>query len=262
MRRGDERGVREVGEGSSDLEHPVERSQGQTQALVGSVEEGLGGGVDCHVAPESRAVQGGVGGGGGLQAITLPLDFSSSGDPGGDFCGRRPGSLTELGEAEGRHLDVEVDAIEERTGNPAAIPFDEVRRAPTGVTGIPEVTTRTGIHGGHESETRGESKARPRADDGYLAVFEGLAKRFESVPAKFRQFVEKEDSVVSQADLAGTRYGATTDQGGRRNRGMRAAEGPAVNQPPRALLGGQRMNLRHRDRFGAAQGGQIGRAHV
>ena len=55
-------------------------------------------------------------------------------------------------------------------------------------------------------------------------VFEGLAHDFEDVAGKLRQFVEEEQSVVSQGDLAGPRHDAAADESGVGDGVMRCAK--------------------------------------
>lgn len=91
-----DRGVGEVGEGAGDLEHAVEGAQGEAQALVGAVEQGLGRGVDRDVAPESGAVETGIGRSRRFRAVASYLKLAGTGDSSRDLGGGHPGALAQL----------------------------------------------------------------------------------------------------------------------------------------------------------------------
>src|SRR5712691_2428624 len=85
----------------------------------------------------------------------------------------------ELGERHAPHADLEVDAVEERAGQPALIRVDDRRRATTRADGIAEPATRARIRGGDQREERrvGDRAAGP--GDGHPSGFERLTQRLQ-----------------------------------------------------------------------------------
>src|SRR3990170_7221687 len=61
------------------------------------------------------------------------------------------GQLLEL---HARHFDVDINPIQKRTGDALLIAGHSGRRACTLTLGVPEVSTRAGVHGAHEHEVR------------------------------------------------------------------------------------------------------------
>ena len=70
-----------------------------------------------------------------------------------------------------------------------------------------------------------------RARNADAALLEGLLERLQRPTGEFRQFVEKEDAVVRQADLAGARDRAAADEGHMRDGVMRRQKRPVAEQP-------------------------------
>jgi hypothetical protein len=64
------------------------------------------------------------------------LEEAGGGDSLGDDAGGLAGAGAQLTEADGGDFDVEVDAVEERAGDAAAVALDEGRRAEAGVPWI------------------------------------------------------------------------------------------------------------------------------
>jgi hypothetical protein len=60
---------------------------------------------------------------------------------------------------DGGNFDVEIDAVEQRSGNPLAITVDLRRSAAAFAFQVAEVTARTWIHGGDEHELGWERDA-------------------------------------------------------------------------------------------------------
>src|SRR5439155_17905503 len=66
------------------------------------------------------------------------------------------GVVGERGDGHARHLDVEVDAVEERPRDARAVAVDEGWRAAAAAGVVAEVDERAGVHGGDELEGGGE----------------------------------------------------------------------------------------------------------
>ena len=101
------------------------------------------------------------------------------------------------------HFDVQVDAIEQWTGNALPITLHLHRAATAFAFQIAEVATRAGVHRRHEHELGRKSDRAGRARDGDATIFERLAQHFERRAFELRQFIEKEDAVVRDAHFAG-----------------------------------------------------------
>ena len=116
--------------------------------------------------------------------------------------------IRKFAERDRRDLDMDVDAVQERAADAAEIAFDLQRRAIALPFGIAPVSAGAGVHGRHEHQTGGKSDAAQRAGNGDTVFLEGLAEDFERAAIEFRQFVQKKDPVVGEADLAGGRRAA------------------------------------------------------
>src|SRR5439155_1261045 len=80
------------------------------------------------------------------------------------------------------HLDVEVDAVEERPRDARAVAVDEGWRAAAAAGVVAEVAARAGVHGGDELEGGGEEDGAGPARDRDAALLERLPERLERVP--------------------------------------------------------------------------------
>ena len=77
----------------------------------------------------------------------------------------------------------------------------------------PVMAARAGVHGSNQHEACRISIAGADTGNGHFAVFKRLAQRIKSLFAELGDFVEKEDAVVSQRDLARAGIMSATDQG-------------------------------------------------
>ena len=96
------------------------------------------------------------------------------------------------------NFDVEINAIEERAGDFGAVVFDLTWATAALANGISEKPARTGIEGSNEKKTGLELQGSGRAGNGHLAIFKRLTQHFESGTPIFREFIEKEDAIVSE----------------------------------------------------------------
>jgi hypothetical protein len=122
----------------------VEGAGGEAEALECVVEEPLAGGVETAVAAQVVRGHGGVDGvDGGAEASGLA--GAGGVDPRGDGGGGLAGRSAELAERDRRHLDVQVDAVEERAGDAAAVALDQRRQAGAGMTRVAKMAAGTGL---------------------------------------------------------------------------------------------------------------------
>src|SRR5262245_41060380 len=73
-----------------------------------------------------------------------------------------------------RNFNMQVDTIQERSGNAPDVLLDCNRRAFTRLLRIAEKTTRARVHRGTQHEVRRERRRMRRAADRYAALFERL----------------------------------------------------------------------------------------
>ena len=130
----------------------------------------------------------------------------------------------------GRHLDVQINAVQQRAGYFRLILANLLRRTPAGARPIAKIAAGTGIHGGHQHEFCRKTNAHGRPRNGDGSLLQRLTKRFQRVSFEFRQFVQKKHTQVSQADFAGMRHLAATHQADIGNGVMRRPERPHSNK--------------------------------
>ncbi len=109
----------------------------------------------------------------------------------------------QLVKGDGIHLYAQVDTVQQRTGNPAAVLPHGAGRAGAGMGRVAVIAALAGVHGRDQLEATGVSGASRRAADGDLAVLQRLPQNFETFAGKFRQFVQKQNAAVGKAALAG-----------------------------------------------------------
>ena len=109
---------------------------------------------------------------------------------------------------------MDVDAVNERARDSAAIFLDLQRRAFAGSLGVAQVSARTGIHGGDEHDLGRKGDDRMDSADGDVAVLQRLTDGLEDVAGELGEFVKKQDAVMGEAELAGRGDGASANEGG------------------------------------------------
>ena len=135
----------------------------------------------------------------------------------------------------GHHFEVDVDAVEEGTGNFRHVAVNRRSCAAAFLRGMIVVTAGTGVHGGDQHKIRGIIHGVSRPADGDFAVFQRLAHHFEHRPLVFGQFVQEQDAVRGKGNLAGAGEDAAADEGDARNRMVRRPEGASGDE--RAVAG-------------------------
>ena len=149
-----------------------------------------------------------------------------------------------------RHMDMNVDAVEQRPRNLPRVAFDLVRRAVAALLLIAKIAARTRIHCHDQNDTRGKRQRRIDTCHSHSAILQRLAQDFQRRLTELRQLVEKQHAVMRERHLARTRDAAAADHRHRRRRMMRTAKGTrldeaaAVLQEPRDAV-----DLRHLKRL-------------
>ena len=86
---------------------------------------------------------------------------------------------------------MQVQAIEERTGNTAAIAAYLIGGAVAAIGRVAVIAAWARVHRGDQQEARRKFHLPGRARDRDGAGFERFAQHLEHVPFEFRQFIEK-----------------------------------------------------------------------
>ena len=108
----------------------------------------------------------------------------------------------ELGETDRRYVDVNIYPVEQRAGDLGNIAFYLPRSAfALSGTGT-EISAWTWIHRGDKHKLCWKSHTSFGAGNRNRSFFEGLADHLEYVSWKFREFIEKQYSMISKAQLA------------------------------------------------------------
>ena len=155
----------------------------------GQAEETRGVGRERADAPGLAARHAGVGVDGGPgEARDLPgarRDHAGP-DGGGGLAG---GAAGEVGVREGGDLEVEIDAVEQGTGEAAQVAGPLRRR--TGAGGQRGTAAAAGVGGGDELEAGGEDHGAGGPRDDHARVREGLAERLEHPRGELGQLVQE-----------------------------------------------------------------------
>lgn len=150
----------------------------------------------------------------------------------GGGCAAR--GVAELLERHGGGLDVDVDAIDERTAETREVTLH--RAAADLIRG--HIALGRGVHRRDEHEVRREAHGRVRSGDRDGLFFERLAERFENIARKLGEFVEEEDAVVREGDFAGARHRAATDDRGAGGGVVRGTDGADGDEAAMLIAGG------------------------
>ena len=136
-----------------------------------------------------------------------------------------------------RHLDLQVDAVEQRPGDARAVARNLVRRAAAAAVGVAEITAGAGIHRRDQLEARREIRLARGARDGDAPGLERLAQHLEHAALELRQLVQEQHAVVRERNLARPRIAAAAHQrhaGGGVMRRAERAPLPARTSKPAA----------------------------
>jgi hypothetical protein len=132
----------EVGDGAADFEDAVVGAGAEVEFVHGLFQHGGTFGAEGAELLEGAVGHAGVGfvfGSGEARGLSLPGGEDACPDGGGGL-GR--GIVVEIAELHGGCFDMDVDAIEERSGDFGAVAFDLRGRAAALPFGVPEISTR------------------------------------------------------------------------------------------------------------------------
>src|SRR5690606_17885353 len=100
-----------------------------------------------------------------------------------------------------------------------------------GARRVGEIAALAGVRRGDEEEAAGVADMGIGAGDDDLAGLDRLAQGFEHGAGELGEFVEEEDAVVGEADLARFRAPPAADDGRHRRGMVRLAKGPRAADP-------------------------------
>ena len=198
----------EVGDGAGDFEDARVAAGREAEAVGDHLQQFVSGLVHRTELADVAGLHLAV----GVQAEgfqPLPLQLPGGFDPGADGGGGF--AVDGIGEILVRHpgnFDMQVDAVEQRTGEAGAVALQHRRGAGAFAQAVAEKTAVAGIHRCHQHEIGGIGETGSGAADADLAVFEGLAQHFQHIFFELGELIQKKDAVVSEADFAGAGIGA------------------------------------------------------
>ena len=107
-----------------------------------------------------------------------------------------------------RHVADDVDAIQQRAGDAAAVARNRVGRAMAAAIAVAGVAAGAGVHRRDQLEARRELRLVRGARNHDAAGLHGFAQYFQHAAVEFGQLVEEQHTVVRQRNFAGTRMRA------------------------------------------------------
>src|SRR5262249_6734394 len=114
------------------------------------------------------------------------------------------------------------DPVHQRSRQSISIFLHLGRRAAALAAQIAEMPAGTRIHCGNKHELARKSERTGRARHRDFPVLERLAHYLQSGSMKFREFVQKKDSIMGKTHLSGSRLSGASQEAGVRNGVMRA----------------------------------------
>jgi hypothetical protein len=118
------------------------------------------------------------------------LDVSGTNDPFPHLFGVFSlGAAAQGAHLHGRHVDVQVDAVEQGAGELRAIGVNAVLPTLASTAGISGVPTRTRIDRRDQQGLSGEGSPHASSRNRQHAIFQGLSQGLDRAATKLRQFV-------------------------------------------------------------------------
>lgn len=182
----------QVGNGAGDFENAVIGAGGKAHGVKGAAQQG-GGGLR-HGA--KTADQGSGKGGIAVDAeavVALLLELSGPVHPGADGGGR---FLMPLGGevliGDRGHLDMQVQPVQQRAGDPGQILGYRAGRTGTLLYRVSVIAAGTGVHSGHYHDRAGVGEGPRHPGDGDGPVLHGLPEHLHGGAGKLGELVQKQ----------------------------------------------------------------------
>lgn len=165
--------------GAGDLDYTVISTGGHPEAFEGAAQK-----FQCFAAERAVVLQfSGRDAGIAVERLSgkplllkLACFFYACADNSRAFFGAAAGQVVKL---DRRDLDVQVDAVEQRTGDFGNVALDSIFRAGAGDAWVSAIAAGTGVHGSNEHHRAGIGDAGGGAGDGHTAVLDGLAQHLQ-----------------------------------------------------------------------------------
>src|SRR4029453_171578 len=122
------------------------------------------------------------------------------------------------------HLNMEIDPVQQRSRYALPVALDLARAAAAFALQIAKVTARTRIHRRYQHELAWKRDAAGGTRHRNASILQRLAHHFEGRAVEFRQLIEKEHAIMSNAHFTRIRNRATSEQPDIANRVMRRTE--------------------------------------
>lgn len=201
---GDGDAAGQVGDAARDAQHAVVGARREVETGQRLFEQRGAGGVGLAVLVDLTVRQLSVG-----SALARQLPRTRRADAGGDERRRfAVGRILQVCCGQRGDFDLQIDAIEQRAGNPQAVTRDLIGRASALAAGRAVETAGAGIHRRDQLELCRKFGLARRARNVDATVFERLAQRFEHAAVEFGEFVEEQNALMRERNFARTRYAA------------------------------------------------------
>lgn len=197
VRAGDMGRAGQVGDGAGNFQYSVIAAGGELKFAHGVLEQLRALAVRQAMAVDVAGFERGIG-------FALPLSLQGVG--GGDARPDRRRSFSgvaggQLGFGDGGNVDMQVDSVEQRSGEFAPVAADLFGGAAT--ARLAEIAAGTGVHGGDQLKAGRELDPLSGAGDPDPPVFQGFAQALEDAAGEFGEFIEKQDAMMSERNFAG-----------------------------------------------------------
>ena len=227
-------------------------------------------GVGARDVRDQRRRTGRVGG--GIRQTARGVARALEGAGGRHARGRLAGALgrrrqDQVGGRDRRHLDAQVDAVEQRSGDPRLVlrHAARVRPAPAGVARFESLAAAARVHRRDQLEARRVGDPVVGPGDHHRPGFHRLAQAVEHLRGEFGQLVQEQHPAMGEGDLPGPGAEPATHE--RRHRGgmvrlperAAAGEGAALQRARHRLDHGDVEQLARRERRQDRR--QTGREH-
>src|ERR1700678_4437046 len=221
-------GAGEIGNGAGDFEDAVVGAGAQIQIGHGEFQQLDGGLVQRAMSLDFLGPHAGVAGDGRFVGEAGLLELAGLDDAGANGGGSFAGPLAaDFAKFDLGHLDVQINAVEQRAGDAAEIVLDFAGRT----AGFARhFAVGGGIHGGDQHKLGRESDGAGGAGNGDVAFLDGLAHGFEDAALEFGQFIQEEDAVMGAGNLSGGGIGGAAEQAGVAGRMVGSAKGTAGDE--------------------------------
>lgn len=187
MGQGDGGAAVEVGNGARHPQHAVKGAGGEAQLDHGGLQKVMALGVEGTGAFQGLAAQ-------ALVKALLPAELALPRQQhpfphhGGAFSRL---ALLQLAWRQRRHLDMQVDAVEQGAGQAAAVAADLFHGAAATTAGIAQVAAGAGVHGGDQLEAGGKGHLARGTGDDDMARLQWFAQNLQHLTIKFGHYLSR-----------------------------------------------------------------------